>query len=261
MTTSRDDATAKTVLISGGAGDIGRAIARRHLSWGAKVVIVDASADALHEAEQELGASPDRLLGIVGDVTDEAQVVDYVGRAHEFLGRVTAFFNNAGIEGDAEPIPQLSRDSFERVISVNVLGVFLGMKHVLPLMIEQGAGAVVNTASVAGIRGSENLAAYVASKHAVIGLTRTAAIEVASRGVRVNAVCPSGVEGRMIRSIEDKTLRNRGSGSAGDFAARNPTGRLASVDEIANVAAFLASDGASFVNGAAWVIDGGRTVR
>ncbi len=221
--TSREDATAKTVLVSGGAGDIGRALARRHLSSGAKVVIVDASADALHKAEQELGASPDRLLGIVADVTDETEAVEYVGRAHKFLGRIDAFFNNAGIEGDAEPITQLSLNSFERVMSVNVVGVFLGLKHVLPHMIEQGHGAVVNTASISGIRGAETLAAYVASKHAVVGLTRTAALEVADRGVRVNAVCPSAVEGRMIRSLADKTSRHKGGGTVSDFAARNPT--------------------------------------
>jgi NAD(P)-dependent dehydrogenase (short-subunit alcohol dehydrogenase family) len=255
------ESAAPSALITGGGGDIGRAIARRHLAVGSRVVLIDASSEALERAERELHADPHHLLAIQADVSSEADVIRFTEQAARFLGGIPAFFNNAGIEGTAEPITRLALEDFERVMAVNVSGVFLGLKHVLPLMVEQRHGAVVNSASVSGLRGAETLSAYVASKHAVVGLTRTAALEVAGDGVRVNAICPSGVEGRMIRSLEEMAIRHSNGENNESFAARNPTRRLASAEEIASVATFLASDAASFVNGAAWVIDGGRTVR
>lgn len=248
-------------VITGGAGDIGRSIAARYLSQGGRVLLVDRSESALAAATATLDTTGNRLATQIADVSDEGQVRGYVATALERFGRIDAFFNNAGIEGDAAPITEYSSASFERVLSVNVTGVFLGLKHVLPVMLEVGSGAVVNTASVSGIRGAAQLSAYVASKHAVIGLTRTAALEVASRGVRVNAICPSGVDGRMITSIADKTTNNNRDAGLESFAARNPMKRLATLDEVAAVAVFLASDAASFVNGADYVIDGGRSVQ
>lgn len=248
-------------IITGGAGDIGRTIAARYLADGGRVLLVDRSEEALLTAVGTLGGLSDHLATQVADVSDEEQVSDYVSAARARFGQVDAFFNNAGIEGDADPITDYSTSTFQRVLSVNVTGVFLGLKHVLPVMLEAGRGAVVNTASVSGVRGAAHLSAYVASKHAVIGLTRTAALEVASRGVRVNAICPSGVEGRMITSIADKTTNNDRDAGLESFAARNPMKRLATLDEVAAVAMFLASDEASFVNGADWVIDGGRSVQ
>lgn len=257
----RTQARAPSAIITGGAGDIGRAIAARYLAVGGRVLLVDRSEEGLTATAEALDAPAGSVITFAADVTDERQVQGYVAAGIAKFGRIDAFFNNAGIEGDANPITEYATATFERVISVNVTGVFLGLKHVLPHMLKAGAGAVVNTASVSGVRGAAHLSAYVASKHAVIGLTRTAALEVASRGVRVNAICPSGVEGRMISSIADKTSGNDRDASLQSFAARNPMKRLAQLDEVAAVAVFLASDEASFVNGADWVIDGGRSVQ
>lgn len=252
---------AASAIITGGAGDIGRAIAANYLKGGGRVLLVDRSEEGLTAASEALAGPAGSVITFAADVTDESQVQDYVAAGITEFGRIDAFFNNAGIEGDANPITDYATTTFERVLSVNVTGVFLGLKHVLPHMLEAGRGAVVNTASVSGVRGAANLSAYVASKHAVIGLTRTAALEVASHGVRVNAICPSGVEGRMIASIADKTNGNDRDAGLQSFAARNPMKRLAQLSEVAAVAVFLASDAASFVNGADWVIDGGRSVQ
>lgn len=253
--------TKRTALITGGGGDIGGAIASRFLDDGGRVVLVDRSREALDAAIELLQAGPGCLLGIVADVASEGATKGYVAEALGFLDRVDAFFNNAGIEGAAAPITDYSFERFQQVLAVNVHGVFLGMKYVLPGMLARGRGAVVNTASISGLRGADNLSGYVASKHAVVGLTRTAALEVAAYGVRVNAVCPSGVEGRMIQSIGAMTADLPSAAPQRGFAERNPMKRLATADEVANVALFLASDAASFVNGAAWVVDGARSVQ
>jgi NAD(P)-dependent dehydrogenase (short-subunit alcohol dehydrogenase family) len=251
----------RTALITGGAGDIGGAIARRFLDAGGKVVLVDRSQDGLDRAAERLEADASHLLLIVADVSDEGDARRYAREAESFLGGIDAFFNNAGIEGDAAPIVDYSFERFTQVLAVNVHGVFLGLKYVLPGMLERGSGAVVNSASISGVRGADNLSGYVASKHAVVGLTRTAALEVASRGVRVNAICPSGVEGRMISSIAQMSADLTTTASHPDYAQRNPMKRLARVDEVADLAVFLSSDAASFINGAAYVIDGGRSVQ
>jgi NAD(P)-dependent dehydrogenase (short-subunit alcohol dehydrogenase family) len=250
----------RTALITGGAGDLGKALARAYLDDGGRVVVVDVSETALTRALDELGADDGAVLGVVADISQESAVVDYVEQALGFLGHVDAFFNNAGIEGDCEPVTDYGVERFRRVIDVNLIGAFLGMKYVLPHMVSRKTGAVVNTASVSGLRGAENLSAYVASKHALVGLTRTAALEVAQFGVRVNAICPSGVEGRMISNIEEMGAQRAGE-TVQRFADRNPSRRLATMTEVADVAVFLASDAARYVNGAAWVIDGGRTAQ
>lgn len=252
--------SAAHALITGGAGDIGRAIARRILSDGGRVVLVDRSADGLAAAAVELGG--DAVLTVEADVTSEASVAAYVEAAAAFLPSLDAFFNNAGIEGEVSPLVNASLERFRQTLTVNVEGVFLGLKHVLPVMIAAGHGAVVNTASIAGVRGVADTAGYVASKHAVIGLTRAAALEVAPLGVRVNAICPSGIEGRMAASLQTQTAALRTDGSAGkDYAALNPLGRLSTPAEVADAACFLASDAASYVNGHALMIDGGRSVQ
>jgi len=171
----------------------------------------------------------------------------------------TAFYNNAGIEGDIAPITQYSLESFRRVLDVNVVGVFLGMKHVLPVMLKQNKGSIVNTASIAGLIGSPDIAVYSASKHAVIGLTKSAAQECAKTGVRVNCVCPGLIDSRMLSAILDG--RNPGNAPVPNerVVERIPARRLGLASEVASIVAFLASDEASYVSGSAYTVDGGRT--
>ena len=169
------------------------------------------------------------------------------------------FYNNAGVEGDIKPITQYSLEAFRKVLDVNVVGVFLGLKHVLPVMLKQNKGSIINTASIAGLIGSPDIAVYSASKHAVIGLTKSAAWECTGTGVRVNCVCPGLIDSRMLSAI----LQGRQGGNAPvpteKIVERVPARRLGLASEVASVVAFLASDEASYVSGSAYTVDGGRT--
>ena len=193
------------------------------------------------------------------DVTSEDDVAEYVRAAVEKFGPIDAFYNNAGIEGDILPITNYPLESFRRVLDVNVIGVFLGMKHVLPVMLKQNSGSIINTASIAGLVGSSDIAVYSASKHAVIGLTKTAALECAATNVRVNCVCPGMIDSRMLSAI----IKGRNPGNAPvpneRVVERIPARRLGLASEVASVVAFLASDEASYVSGSAYTVDGGRT--
>ena len=195
----------------------------------------------------------------IADVTKSADVQAYVKATLDAFGKIDCFFNNAGIEGKVTPIAEYDEAMFDQVIGINVKGVFLGLRHVLPVMLKQNSGAVVNTASVAGLVATPGMSAYVASKHAVIGLTKAAAGEVARRGVRVNAVCPGPIDTRMIHSLESQ-LNPSDPGSVGDrYQASLPIGRYGTAEEVANVVLFLCSDLAGNVTGAQYVVDGGRT--
>ena len=169
------------------------------------------------------------------------------------------FYNNAGVEGDVKPITEYPLAMFRKVIDVNVVGVFLGMKHVLPVMLKQDSGSIINTASIAGLMGSPQIAVYSASKHAVIGLTKSAAWECTGTGVRINCVCPGLIDSRMLSSI----LQGRSLGNApppnDKIVERIPARRLGQASEVASIVAFLASDEASYVSGSAYTVDGGRT--
>lgn len=251
----------KVAVITGAAGGIGRAAARRFAEEGANVVAVDLSADALAETVALVEGAGSAALAVEADVTRSADVQRYAAAAKERFGRIDVFFNNAGIEGWVGPLVNYPEDQFDRVLAVNVKGVWLGMKHVGPLIAASGGGAIINTASVAGLGGTPGIIAYGASKHAVIGMTKSAALEFAPAKVRVNAVCPSPVETRMMRSLERGMNADEPEAVHKQLAAGIPMGRYAEPDEIAALVAFLGSAAAQFITGSIIPIDGGSRAR
>jgi NAD(P)-dependent dehydrogenase (short-subunit alcohol dehydrogenase family) len=248
----------KIAIVTGAAGGIGRATATRLASEGASLLLADLASPELDALARELTGSTTAETCAV-DVSDEAAVARMIETAERRFGGFDLLVNNAGIEGIVKPLEEYPVDVFDRVLAVNVRGVFLGIKHAAPALRRRGGGAIVNLASVAGQMGDPNLVAYTASKHAVIGLTRSAALALGPHGIRVNAVCPSPAETRMMRSIE--------SGYAGNLAAaelvkksiadRIPLGRYAEPSEVAALIAFLGSDEAKFINGSQYTIHGG----
>ena len=245
-------------IVTGAAGVIGTATLALLAERGAHIVAVDRNAQELKTAIRDLPASA-RALAVTADVTREDEVAEYVRAAVDAFGTIDVFHNNAGIEGDIAPITKYSLATFRRVLDVNVVGVFLGMKHVLPVMLKQNKGSIINTASIAGLIGSPDIAVYSASKHAVIGLTKSAAQECAATGVRVNCVCPGLVDSRMLSAIIEG--RNPGNAPVPNerIVERIPARRLGLASEVASIVAFLASDEASYVSGSAYTVDGGRT--
>ena len=247
----------KVTIITGAAGGIGREAALRFAAEGSAVVAVDLPGDSLHETAQLVTAAGGRAIAVAADVTDEAQVAAYVAAAVAEFGGVDALLNNAGIEGAVAALTDTAVDAFDRVIAVNVRGVFLGMKHAAPAIIARGGGAIVNVSSVAGLGGTPGIVAYGASKHAVIGMTKTAAMEFAPAKVRVNAICPSPVETRMMRALEAGMNPDDPEAVHAMMAMSIPLGRYGEPSELGSVAAFLLSPAASYVSGSVVPVDGG----
>jgi NAD(P)-dependent dehydrogenase (short-subunit alcohol dehydrogenase family) len=248
----------RVALVTGAAGVIGTATMQLLAARGARLVAVDRDPRQLGEAIKGLPASAE-AFSITADVTQEDEVADYVRAAMEKFGVIDVFYNNAGVEGEIAPIVRYPLEAFRLVLDVNVVGVFLGMKHVLPMMLQQNKGSIINTASIAGVMGSPDIAAYTASKHAVIGLTKAAALECTGTDVRVNCVCPGMIASRMLSAIIEG--RNPGNAPVPNekVVERIPARRLGLASEVASVVAFLASDEASYVSGSAYTVDGGRT--
>jgi NAD(P)-dependent dehydrogenase (short-subunit alcohol dehydrogenase family) len=248
----------KAAVVTGAAGVIGTATIRLLAERGAKIVAVDRREADLKSAIGDLPASAE-ALAVTADVTQEDEVADYVRAARDRFGTIDVFYNNAGIEGEVKPIIEYSLETFRKVLDVNVVGVFLGMKHVLPVMLARNKGSIINTASIAGLMGSPHIAVYSASKHAVIGLTKSAAWECTNTGVRINCVCPGMIDSRMLSAI----IAGRNPGNApvpnDRLVERIPARRLGQASEVASIVAFLASDEASYVSGSAYTVDGGRT--
>ncbi len=253
------DFTGKVALVTGGGNGIGRAACVGFAARGARVVVVDRDGTAAEATAGIIRQNGGEAMAVAADVSKSDDVKAYVKATVDSYGRIDCFFNNAGIEGRVAPTAEYDEAVFDAVLGVNVRGVFLGMRHVLPEMIRQGGGAVVNTASVAGLVGTPGMPAYVASKHAVLGLTKTAAGEVARQGIRVNAVCPGPVDTRMIHSLEAQLSPDDPKAIEARYQASLPTGRYTTVEEIANMVLFLCSDLASNTTGGQFVVDGGRT--
>jgi len=246
----------KVVLITGGAGGIGMAAAKNFLKEGAKVMIVDLKEDRLKEVVAELDSSD--VGYVAADVSRAEDVQNYVRNTVDKFGKIDVFFNNAGIEGVVKPTEEYPEEVFDKVIAVNVKGVWLGMKYVIPVM--NDGGSVINTSSVAGLIGSPGVSAYVGSKHAVIGLTRVAALECAPRKIRVNSVHPSPVDNRMMRSLEEGFAPGAAEAAKKSFEEAIPMGRYATNQDIVDAVLFLASDESKFITGTKIVVDGGQTM-
>jgi NAD(P)-dependent dehydrogenase (short-subunit alcohol dehydrogenase family) len=244
----------RVAVISGGAGGIGAATGERLAARGFAVLVVDRDEAAATAAAERIGGG---ASACAADVSREDDVRGYVAAALERYGRIDAFFNNAGIEGVISNVEDYPVDVFDQVLAVNLRGIFLGLKHVVPVMREQGSGAILNTASQAGVRGVPGLSAYVASKHGVVGISQGVALEVAAAGIRVNCLCPGPTETRMMEDIK-QAVRAAG-GDPQNFVDRMPVGRFGEPGEIADVAAWALSEAPPFMTGAVLTVDGAMT--
>jgi NAD(P)-dependent dehydrogenase (short-subunit alcohol dehydrogenase family) len=244
----------KSALITGGGGGIGRATALAFAREGARVAVADVRIEAARETVALVNAAGGQATSLAGEVAQDADVRSMVEAVIGAYGRLDCAFNNAGIAGwqvDAagKKTAEWSEEAFDRMIAVNLKGVWLCMRYELRQMQAQGGGAIVNTGSIAGLAGLPTSSAYVAAKHGVIGLTKTAALEYAEANIRVNAVCPGFIKTRM---TED-TMRRRGEAILGQV----PFGRMGNPEEIAEMVVWLCSERASYVSGAAYNVDGG----
>jgi NAD(P)-dependent dehydrogenase (short-subunit alcohol dehydrogenase family) len=242
----------KVALVTGGASGIGRATAEALAAGGAAVVIADVDVEGGAAAVEGIAGAGGTASFLPTDVTDEAQIAATVDAAAARHGRLDIAVNNAGRTGTFGPLPDQQLDDWNRTLAVNVTSVFLSLRAEIPHLLRAGGGAIVNTASGAGLKGFAQLPAYVASKHAVVGLTRSVALEYARSGIRVNAVCPGSIRTPMLEGF-----------TGGDEAALTgmgrlqPVGRLGTAEEVAAAIVWLCSDAASFVTGVAMPVDGG----
>ena len=246
----------KSIIVTGAGRGIGAEIARDLARNGAQVCVADLDIASARKVATEIGGN---AIAVDVDVSSRASTKAMIAAAVDAFGKLDVIFNNAGIEGKVTPITEMDEAVWHAVIGVNLTGVFLGLKYVLPVMLKQESGTVVNTASTAALFGGPGMAAYVASKHGVAGITKVSSSEVARYGVRINAICPGPVETRMMRSLEAQ--RNPADPEAVHTAnaAGMPTGRYTYPEEVANAVMYLCSDLSSNITGTQLVIDSGRS--
>jgi NAD(P)-dependent dehydrogenase (short-subunit alcohol dehydrogenase family) len=245
----------KVALVTGGGNGIGHCTCLSFAAAGAKVMVVDLDRDQGLSTVEEIRKKGGEAEFCRADVSRSEDVQRYVTTTIESYGRIDAFFNNAGIEGKYATLTEYAEEDFNRVIDVNLKGAFLGLKYVLRIMVNQRFGCIVNCSSVSGLRGASGHCAYVASKNAVIGLTRVAAAEVGKHSIRVNAICPGPIDTRMMNSI----IQSSNPGNRAEIISRNPSGRFGMPNEVAQLVLYLTSDDSSYVHGAVIPVDGGRT--
>lgn len=251
----------KVVLITGAAMGLGYAAAEESARQGAKLALVDFNEASLGEAKKKLESEfPDiQILTVVGDASNEEQVKKYVNETVDKFGAIHGFYNNAGIEGKQAPITEYDLDVFRKVIDINLMGVYFGLRYVLPVMQKQKYGRIVNVASVGGIRGVMNQMPYVASKHAVAGMTKNVALEYGKDGITANAIAPGAILTPMVAEAFKQVNPENPKAAESDYAKANPTKRLGLPEEVANVVCFLLSESSSYVSGQVIAIDGGQS--
>lgn len=253
----------RTVLITGAASGLGRATAVRVAAEGAKLSLVDLSTEGLEETRRAIAEADAqaKVLTITADVTDPDQVESFITKTVDEFTTIDGFFNNAGIEGTQNLTEDFGVAEFDKVLAVNLRGVFLGLSGVLRVMRAQGGGHVVNSASVGGIRGIGNQSGYAAAKHGVVGLTRNSGVEYGQYGVTVNAIAPGAIWTAMVEGSMKQLDAENPREAAQEFIQTNPTKRYGEPEEVAAVVAFLLSDEASYINSAVIPIDGGQSAK
>jgi 3-oxoacyl-[acyl-carrier protein] reductase len=242
----------KVAVVTGAGSGIGRASAELFAAQGARVVVVDVNSESSREAAEAIGQAGGEAIAVATDVSDPGAVQAMADAAVERFGRVDVLMSNAGILDDFEPAAETSDEVWNRILGVNLNGMFFTARALIPQMLEHGGGAIINVASTAGLNGGNGGAAYTTSKHGVIGFTRQLCFDYARRGIRCNVICPGAVETGMTEEIFSS-----GDAEVMKAVESAPIGRWAQPEELAAAALFLASDDASFVNGAVYVVDGG----
>lgn len=250
----------KAMIITGAGSGLGQAVAQRLAADGANLVLVDMNPEGLEATKQlvQQDNSDVKVELVTADVTKEEDVKKYVEATVSAFGKIDGFFNNAGIEGKQNLTEEFGFDEFSKVVAVNLNGVFLGMQYVLKHMHQQGHGAVVNTASVGGIRGVGNQSGYAASKHGVVGLTRNSAREYGEFGVRINAIAPGAIMTAMVENSLKQLDPENPEEAGKQFVSGNPMKRFGKPEEVAGLVSFLLSEDAGFINGTVVPIDGGQ---